>query len=63
VDFTWTWGFSGGACGKEPTCHCRRLKRHEFNPWEDPLKEEWKPSPVFLLGESRGQKILVGYGP
>ena len=25
-------GFPGGASGKEPTCHFRRLKRHRFNP-------------------------------
>ena len=24
--------FSGGASGKEPTCQCRRHKRHRFNP-------------------------------
>ena len=23
----------GGASGKEPTCQCRRRKRHRFNPW------------------------------
>ena len=26
-------GFAGGASGKEPTCQCRRHKRHKFNPW------------------------------
>ena len=25
--------FLGGASGKEPTCQCRRLKRHRFNSW------------------------------
>ena len=25
---------------KELTCHCRKFKRHKFNPWKDPLKEE-----------------------
>ena len=29
----------GGTGGKEPTCQCRRLKRHEFDPWDDPLEE------------------------
>ena len=24
-------GFPGGASGKEPTCQCRRQKRHEFD--------------------------------
>ena len=26
-------GFLGGPSGKEPTCQCRRYKRHRFNPW------------------------------
>ena len=28
-----TWVFPGGASGKEPSCHCRRCKRHGFHPW------------------------------
>ena len=28
-----TGGFSGGASGKEPTCQCRRHKRHGFDSW------------------------------
>ena len=31
--------------------------------WEDPLEEEMQPTPVFLPGESHGQKILAGYSP
>ena len=31
--------------------------------WEDPLGRKWQPTPVFLPGESRGQRNLVGYGP
>ena len=31
--------------------------------WEDPLKNEMAPTPVFLPGESHGQKSLVGYSP
>jgi len=30
---------------------------------EDPLRREWKPSPVFLPGEFRGQRSLAGYSP
>ena len=26
-------GLSNGASGKEPTCQCRRHKRHKFSPW------------------------------
>ena len=28
---------------------------------EDPLEEEWQPTPVFLPGKSSGQGSLVGY--
>ena len=26
-------------------------------------KRKWQPTPVFLLGESHGQRSLVGYSP
>ena len=28
-----------------------------------PWKRKWQPTPVFLLGESHGQRSLVGYSP
>ena len=31
--------------------------------WEDPLEEEWQPTPVFLPGESCGQRSPEGYSP
>ena len=31
--------------------------------WEDPWRRAWQPIPVFLPGESRGQRSLVGYSP
>ena len=39
--------------------------RDWFHPWvgEISWRRAWQPKPVFLLGESRGQKGLVGYGP
>ena len=41
---------------------CRRLW---FNPWvrKIPWRRKWQPTPVFLPGESHGQKSLVGYSP
>ena len=30
---------------------------------EDPLEEAWQPTPVFLPGESHGQRSLVGCSP
>ena len=29
--------------------------------WEDPLERKWQPIPVFLPGESHGQRSLAGY--
>ena len=31
--------------------------------WEDPLEKEWLPTPVFLPGESHGQRSLAGHSP
>ena len=28
-----------------------------------PWRREWQPTPVFLPGESPGQRILAGYSP
>ena len=28
-----------------------------------PWRRAWQPTPVFLPGESNGQRILVGYSP
>ena len=58
-------GFQGGASGKEPACLCRRHKRREFHCWigKIPWRRAWQPTPVFLPGESHGQRCLVGYSP
>ena len=51
--------------GKEPTCQCRRHKRCRFDPWEGkiPWRRAWPRTPVFLPGESCGQRSLAGYSP
>ena len=50
---------------KELTCKCRRHERWGFHPWvrKIPWRRAWQPTPLFLLGESHGQKSLVGYSP
>ena len=50
---------------KEPTCQCRRHRRPEFDPWvgKIPWRKKWQPTPVFVPGESRSQRSLVGYSP
>ena len=47
---------------KEFTCQCKRCG---FNPWvrKIPWRRKRQPTPVFLLGESHGQRSLVGYSP
>ena len=30
---------------------------------EDPWRRVWQPTPVFLPGESHGERSLAGYGP
>ena len=56
-------GFPAGAHGKEPVCQCRRPKRLRFDPWvgKIPWRRKWQPMPVFLPGESHGQRSLAGY--
>ena len=31
--------------------------------WKIPCKRAWQPTPVFLPGESDGQRSLAGYSP
>ena len=53
-------GFPGGSDGKESACNA------EDPVWsvggEDPLEKEMA-TPIFLPGESHGQRSLEGYSP
>ena len=51
------WGFPGGTSGKEPAC---QSKRWGFNPWvrKIPWRRAWQSTPVYLPGESHGQRSL-----
>ena len=50
-DFTFTFTF-----------HCRG---HRFDPWLRKIRwrRRWQPTPVFLPGESHGQRSIRGYSP
>ena len=52
-------GFPGGTSGKELSCQWRC----GFDPWvgKIPWRRAWQPTPVFLPGESHGQRTLAGY--
>ena len=45
------------------TCICLKCKKSGFDPWVRKIlwRMEWLPTPVFLPGESHGQKSLEGY--
>ena len=59
--------FPGAASGKELAGFFMQESkcRHGFNPWIGKIswKKAWKPTPVFLPGESHGQRNLAGYSP
>ena len=42
-----------------------QFRRPGVNPWVGtiPWRREWQPTPVFLPGESHGQRSLAGYSP
>ena len=58
---SYTDSFPGGSDRKNPPA--MQETRAWFLGWEDPLEKEWPPSPVFLPGESHGQRIMVDYSP
>ena len=58
-------GFPGSSVGKESACSTGDTGRHEFDSQigKIPWRRAWKPTLVFLPGESHGQRIPVGYSP
>ena len=58
---------SFGLCGKitVPLGQRSRYKKHRFSPGvgKIPWRRAWQPTPVFLPGESHGQRSLAGYSP
>ena len=57
-------GFPGGSVGKN-----LHAMQETWAIWvrflcqEDPLRRAWQPTPVFLPGESYGQRSLAGNSP
>ena len=56
------YGFPWWLSGKESPCQCRRCW---FDPWvgKIPWRRKWQPTPVFLPGESHGQRSLERCSP
>ena len=57
--------FPGGTTGKESACSAQDAGDVGSVPVSGrfPWKRAWQPTLVFLLGESHGQILLVGYSP
>ena len=60
-DYRNIWGSPNSSVGKESSCRTETRVRSLGR--EDPWKMQWLPTPVFLPGESHGQRSLVGYSP
>ena len=59
-------GFPCGSASKESACNAGDLGLIPgFDPWvgKFPWRRKRQPPPVFLPGESNGQRSLVGYCP
>ena len=63
--FFWLFLNPDGTTGKELACQYRIHKRHGFDPWVRKILwwRAWQPAPIFLPGESHGQRSLAGYSP
>ena len=52
---------------KNPSANAGNLRdeRHGFDPWVSKIfwRRTWQPTPVFLPGESHGQRSMVGHRP
>ena len=60
--FWFSLGFPGGSEVKTSACNAGDLGSIPGSgrfPW----RRKWQPTPVFLPGESHGQRSLVGYSP
>ena len=54
--------FPGSSAGKESACKAGdagSIPGLGTSPW----RRKWQPTPVFLPGESHGQRSLAGYSP
>ena len=66
-------GFPGSSAGKESTCNAGdpgSISGLGISPGEGigyllqiPWIRQWQPTPVFLPGESHGERSLAGYSP
>ena len=68
LSHTYTCIHAGGCSGEEPSCQCRKHKRHGFHPWIGKIFwwRKWQPPPPLqysCLDYPHGQRSWVGYSP
>ena len=59
-------GFPGGVSGKKkknPPANAGDVRNAGSYVGKIPWRRAWQPTPVFLPGESHGQRSLAGYSP
>ena len=57
--------YTNGTSGERACLPAGRCERRRFNSWvgKIPWRRKWQPTPVFLPGESHGQRSMTGYSP
>ena len=60
-----SWASQVALVVKNMPANARDVKRRGFDPWvgKVPWRRVWQSTPIFLPGESHGQRSLVGYSP
>ena len=63
VDYIWL--YMGASLVAQVVKNLLQCGRPGFNPWvrKIPWRSKWQPTPIFLPGDSHGQRSLVGYSP
>ena len=61
----WPWHVSGASLVTQMVKNPPQCRRPGFDPWvrRIPCRRQWLPTPIFLAGESLGQRSLEGYSP
>ena len=59
---THTWGFPGGASGKELACNAGKHMRHGFDPWvgKIPWRRAWQSTLASLPVLQTGREVWTG---
>jgi hypothetical protein len=52
---------TGGSVVKDPPANAREVGQEDARP--PPRRRKWQPAPVFLPGESHGQRSPAGQSP